>query len=380
MVGPVDDEVQHARGVLRLVAELTRWDGVPGPWQRLGPRETEAALDAAHGVVLDRLVDPSVPPADRGRLAALLVRIGQARTAVREAGIARRGSALADMQVALDHLRAATTVADLIERAPTEAGRIGYDRCLFSQVQGGTWVARSSYVRGDPALAAAMTEAGSRVPRVLDGRLIESEILRRRASILVTDPQRNPRVHPELGAVTGTTSYVAAPVIVGRAVLGFVHADSSASGRAMDESDRDLLAMLGECVGLAFERAIYHERLQAIKATAMQYSSSVIDTVDEMVEDNVDPQPPRTGPCTEIDGRDGLLTFASRPPRAACLDQLTVREREVLECMAEGDTNARIARRLFVAEATVKAHVKHILRKLGAANRAAAVSRYLRRD
>jgi DNA-binding NarL/FixJ family response regulator len=57
-----------------------------------------------------------------------------------------------------------------------------------------------------------------------------------------------------------------------------------------------------------------------------------------------------------------------------------VREREVLECMAEGDTNARIARRLFVAEATVKAHVKHILRKLGAANRAAAVSRYLRRD
>ncbi len=46
--------------------------------------------------------------------------------------------------------------------------------------------------------------------------------------------------------------------------------------------------------------------------------------------------------------------------------------------MAEGDSNARIANRLFISEATVKAHVRHILRKLGAANRAEAVSRYLR--
>jgi DNA-binding NarL/FixJ family response regulator len=60
------------------------------------------------------------------------------------------------------------------------------------------------------------------------------------------------------------------------------------------------------------------------------------------------------------------------------LERLTRREVEVLMHMANGETNRRIAARLFVSEATIKAHVKHILRKLGAANRAEAVSRYFR--
>jgi DNA-binding NarL/FixJ family response regulator len=46
--------------------------------------------------------------------------------------------------------------------------------------------------------------------------------------------------------------------------------------------------------------------------------------------------------------------------------------------MAAGATNALIARELFISEGTVKSHVKRILRKLNASNRAEAVSRYLR--
>jgi DNA-binding NarL/FixJ family response regulator len=56
---------------------------------------------------------------------------------------------------------------------------------------------------------------------------------------------------------------------------------------------------------------------------------------------------------------------------------LTVREREVLELMASGATNTQIGEELVVSEGTVKSHVKRILRKLRAANRAEAVSRYL---
>jgi DNA-binding NarL/FixJ family response regulator len=56
---------------------------------------------------------------------------------------------------------------------------------------------------------------------------------------------------------------------------------------------------------------------------------------------------------------------------------LTRREAEVLALMSTGAGNGEISRRLVITEATVKSHVKHLLRKLGAANRAQAVSIYL---
>jgi DNA-binding NarL/FixJ family response regulator len=57
---------------------------------------------------------------------------------------------------------------------------------------------------------------------------------------------------------------------------------------------------------------------------------------------------------------------------------LTRRELEVVELMAQGASNSDIATALVISEGTVKSHVKHILRKLRAANRAQAVSTYMR--
>jgi ATP/maltotriose-dependent transcriptional regulator MalT len=54
---------------------------------------------------------------------------------------------------------------------------------------------------------------------------------------------------------------------------------------------------------------------------------------------------------------------------------LTPREHEVLTMMAAGLRNREIASQLFISEVTVKAHVRHILEKLGVPNRAAAVAR-----
>jgi len=54
---------------------------------------------------------------------------------------------------------------------------------------------------------------------------------------------------------------------------------------------------------------------------------------------------------------------------------LSKREMDVLNCLARGMTSAQIASELFISENTVKTHVRHILEKLEASNRAEAVSR-----
>ena len=60
-------------------------------------------------------------------------------------------------------------------------------------------------------------------------------------------------------------------------------------------------------------------------------------------------------------------------PESRRLAQLTGREREVLKLVAEGYSNAEIAGLLTIAESTIKTHVKRILAKIDARDRAQAV-------
>ena len=55
-------------------------------------------------------------------------------------------------------------------------------------------------------------------------------------------------------------------------------------------------------------------------------------------------------------------------------EALTAREIEVLQQVAAGNRNKKIAQRLFTSEETVKVHIKHIMEKLGASDRAQAVA------
>ena len=60
-----------------------------------------------------------------------------------------------------------------------------------------------------------------------------------------------------------------------------------------------------------------------------------------------------------------VATLIGAPRQVAALSELSPRETEVLGLMAEGRTNAGIAKRLWLTEKTVEAHVRSILMKLG---------------
>jgi two-component system response regulator NreC len=59
-------------------------------------------------------------------------------------------------------------------------------------------------------------------------------------------------------------------------------------------------------------------------------------------------------------------------------DMLTPREREILQLLADGMSNADAAAKLFISQETVKSHVRHILTKLEADTRTQAVAIALR--
>lgn len=85
---------------------------------------------------------------------------------------------------------------------------------------------------------------------------------------------------------------------------------------------------------------------------------------------------------TPVGGRDRAVSPGSRPvggvspgqrAGAAPAVELTERETEVLRLVAQAMSNAEIAQRLYIGEATVKTHVSNVLQKLGARDRVAAV-------
>jgi DNA-binding NarL/FixJ family response regulator len=65
--------------------------------------------------------------------------------------------------------------------------------------------------------------------------------------------------------------------------------------------------------------------------------------------------------------------------RAPAEEKLSDREVEVLQLVAEGESNSEIASRLHISQATVKSHLIHIFGKLGVSDRTAAVTVALRR-
>ena len=83
----------------------------------------------------------------------------------------------------------------------------------------------------------------------------------------------------------------------------------------------------------------------------------------------LDPEGNRLGQAAPRDENDQAILVGTENTLAP---QLSTREKLILRCLIEGDSNKCIARKIDIAEATVKVHIKAILRKIRVQNRTQA--------
>jgi DNA-binding NarL/FixJ family response regulator len=76
----------------------------------------------------------------------------------------------------------------------------------------------------------------------------------------------------------------------------------------------------------------------------------------------------------KVPALNGARPGDTKPGDAPVPHGLSAREIEVMSLIADGQTNGEIAARLFLAEKTVKNHVRRIYSKLGVGNRPAAIA------
>jgi DNA-binding NarL/FixJ family response regulator len=154
------------------------------------------------------------------------------------------------------------------------------------------------------------------------------------------------------------------------------HADLAAARVALTTGHADAAATcasraLGGFQGLAMPYGVALARLELARALAV-------------VEPELAQEEARTaqaafrerGAAPALDAAAGLLRElgSGTAPRPRASGELTAREREVLDLVALGMSNARIAASLVISEKTVGHHVSRILAKLGVQNRTEAAS------
>jgi len=281
---------------------------------------------------------------------------------------------LTSVQEGLSCLRGVDSVAQILDKAMVElCHSCGFDRAVLFRVDGSALIGESVHFPNDPGWTAEFLRFTSTQPAPLSHLMLETEMIRRRMPMLVLDAQNDPRTYKPFVRAAKTTSYVAAPIMPEDRVIGFLHADRYTSGQEVDELDRDALWTFAEGFGYAFERTMLLERLQAQRAQLRSTLVSADAIVTEFCEAEVELV--RSTSEGAAVARTAAAMFIAPESRIHAL--LTRREIEVLKLMGQGATNMAIASRLVSAEGTVKSHVKRILRKLHAANRAEAVSRYM---
>lgn len=365
----------------RAVAALDDLRALLGP----GAVPAEGSDNGDPGIV-EELVDvgltelrgilPNYTGPEAARLAVVALELADVQSLLAGERTRRRVEGVVQVQRALARLRAVGSTEQMLMKAPEAVCEYcGFERALLWRIEARVVTPLAAYSARDPAWGGKVLHHFSSVhgPIMLDSLMLENEMLRRRAPLIVHDALNSPGAMGDLLRRSNIRSYVAAPVMPEGRVIGGIHASTMARDTV---ADRDVLWAFAEGYGYALERTILLERLHDQGERIRQLVASTESVLTEI----------REAGLQITNTSKGLLATEAEPVRSAMLSApvspihqiLTGRELEIIELLAHGETNKQIAERMVVSEGTVKSHVGNILRKLQAANRAEAVSKFMR--
>jgi DNA-binding CsgD family transcriptional regulator len=294
--------------------------------------------------------------ADAAALERALVELLTLERELAEISYVRRADALERVAEAVRRLGDLPGGGDLPARAAAELGQNSeFGRVVISEIRDAELRAVAAWQRdghGDELLDRLRAE-----PLVLSYPLREHDVASTHVTRIV-DAGGGRRAHA-WERLLSHRSYAIAPLVADLETIGLIHLDDG--GRGLDELDLEVAREFAGGLSGLLERAVLRHTLELHSAelsAAAQWMAAAVRRLGD------------------IAGESASEVLAAADSRA--LGSLTAREMEVLSLLARGLTNRQIAQKLVVREGTVKYHVKNVLRKLGAAGRADATSRYIR--
>lgn len=260
-------------------------------------------------------------------------------------------------------LRAQPDTAGLLAEAGASVrGACRFDRALVATVADGMVSARESGVLADPASDKLRRRLVAQ-PVVLHHGTEEAERARR------PSPAHGARRPSRLAEALELEDYAFAAVAPEGVCLALVVADRAAP--EVTERDHRLLEAFALVLGVAVERMVLQRRVGDLAEEVRQFAGVAQAMAREV----------REAPLSLRDGTVGGVTLARAGVPGHEIDGLssllTAQERRVAALLIEGRSNPEIAATLVLSRETVKTHVAHILRKVGAANRVEAAARLL---
>jgi DNA-binding CsgD family transcriptional regulator len=281
---------------------------------------------------------------------------------------ATRGRRLADCAAGLSRLRGVTSSDALIETACEElVQRCGFHRAVISKVESRAWKPLVLHNRDENATTQSWFSDWVNKTVPLSQTAPEAEMVSRRRPSIVYDTDNAPVYRPLIVQAGQSRSYVVAPLVHGDDVIGFLHTDHHPLSRRVDEIDRDVLWAFTDGFTHVYERALLLEQMRAQRDTVRELFFGAVGRIDDLLEAGLGAS--RFSDDTAPQSAPGSAESAGRG-----VADLTEREAEVFDLMVTGASNQEIADQLVITEGTVKSHVKHILRKYGAVNRAQAIA------